>query len=236
MKITSMHNLTMMSLLGATFLLASGCMPRIDQEADQQQKQQVDQALNTLIPDTSQTGSLWANGGAGFLSDSKASRVGDLVTIVISENAKATRSLSSKQSKSSDRKAGLSANIKYGAALANKDANPSGDIGMTNSKSFDGSGSTNNSDTLTASVTSVVMHVYPNGNMRVIGRRLLVVNHEPQEITFSGIIRPIDIAADNTIPSSKVAQAHISYGSTGALANVTHEGWLSKTLDQVWPF
>jgi len=231
-----MNALMTASLLAASMVVVSGCMPRVDSQANQQQKQEVDRALNTPIPDTSQSGSLWGNGGAGFLSDSKAARVGDLVTIIVSENAKATRSLGSKQSKSSDRKTGLSANIKYGAALANKDVSPSGDIGMTNSKTFDGSGSTNNSDTLTASVTSVVMHVYPNGNMRAVGKRVLTVNHEPQEITFSGVIRPTDIAADNTIPSSKVAQARISYGSTGALAAVTHEGWLSKTLDQVWPF
>ncbi len=231
-----MNRTALLCLLSAVLLFASGCMPRVDTTANEQQKQEVNQALNTPTPDTTQTGSLWGNGGAGFLSDSKAAQVGDLVTVIVSENAKATRSLASKQSKSSARNTGMSANIAYGAALANKDVSPTGDIGMSNSKSFDGAGSTNNSDTLTASVTSVVMYVYPNGNMRVTGKRLLNVNHEPQEITFSGVIRPTDIAADNTIPSSKVAQANISYGSTGALAAVTHEGWVSKTLDQVWPF
>jgi len=229
-------NVMRMYVLVAGLIVMSGCMPRVDTAANVKQQQAVDQALNTPAPAPSQTGSLWANGGAGFLSDSKAARVGDLVTVIVSENAKATRSLATKQSKSSDRKTGLNATIKYGGALANKDVNPVGDIGMTNSKTFDGSGSTNNSDTLTASVTSVVLYVYPNGNMRVSGKRLLNVNHEPQEITFSGVVRPADIAADNTIPSSKVAQARITYGSTGALATVTHEGWLSKTLDQVWPF
>jgi len=223
-------------LVLAASLAMTGCMPRANTEASEQQKQAVEKALNTTIPDTSDTGSLWANGGSGLLSDPKAARVGDLITVLVSEQAKATRSLGTKQTKKSDRKAGLSASLKYGAALANKDANPSGDIGMTNSKTFDGSGSTNNSDTLTASVTSVVMHVYPNGNMRIVGKRLINVNHEPQEITFSGVIRPIDIAPNNTIPSSKVAQAYISYGGTGALATVAHEGWLSQSLDQVWPF
>jgi len=223
-------------LLLAASLAMTGCMPRVNKEASEQQKKAVEKALNTTIPDTSDAGSLWANGGSGLLSDPKAARVGDLVTVLVSEKAKATRSLGTKQSKKSDRKAGLSASLKYGAALANKDVNPSGDIGMTNSKNFDGSGSTNNSDTLTASVTSVVMHVYPNGNMRIVGKRLINVNHEPQEITFSGVIRPIDIAPNNTIPSSKVAQAYISYGGTGALATVAHEGWLSQSLDQVWPF
>jgi len=223
-------------LLGSITLITTGCMPRADKIADAKQQHAVEQALNNQAPDTTHSGSLWAGGGSGLLSDPKAAQVGDLVTVLVSENAKATRSLSSKQSKKSDRKTGLTANIKYGGSLGNADVSPTGDIGMTNSKTFDGSGSTNNSDTLTASVTSVVMHVYPNGNMRIVGKRLISVNHEPQEITFSGVIRPIDIAPDNSIPSAKVAQAHISYGGTGALATSTHEGWMSQALDQIWPF
>jgi len=223
-------------LLAAVSISMTACMPRVDTAANEKQQIDVEKALNTTHSNTSSTGSLWANGGIALLSDPKAAQVGDLVTVLVSENAKATRSLGSKQSKKSDRKVGLSASLKYGAALANKDVNPSGDFGMSNSKNFDGSGSTNNSDTLTASVTSVVTYVYPNGNMRISGKRLLIINHEPQEITFSGVIRPIDISATNTIQSSKVAQALISYGGTGALATAAHEGWLSQTLDMVWPF
>jgi len=231
-----MKTALMISLLAAASMGVSGCMPRVDQAAIDKQEMIAEKALSTPHADTSNTGSLWFNGGISLLSDPKAARVGDLVTVLVSENAKATRSLGSKQSKKSSRKTGLTAKIAYGAALANKDVNPTGDISMSNSKNFDGSGSTNNSDTLTASVTSVVTYVYPNGNMRISGKRLLTVNHEPQEITFSGIIRPIDISATNTIQSAKVAQAKISYGGTGALATVAHEGWLSQTLDMVWPF
>jgi len=231
-----MNTTSMIGLLAAATIGITGCMPRMDTAASDQQKQNAEKALATPHAHSSSTGSLWANGGMGFLSDPKAARVGDLVTVLVSENAKATRSLGSKQSKKSSRKAGLSAKIAYGAALANKDVNPTGNISMSDSKTFNGSGSTNNSDTLTASVTSVVTHVYPNGNMRISGKRVLIVNHEPQEITFSGVIRPIDISATNTIQSSKVAQARISYGGTGALATVAHEGWLSQTLDYIWPF
>lgn len=227
---------TTLCLLSIAPIIFGGCMPRVDKVANEQQKQVVNQALATPSEDTSSSGSLWAGGGAGLISDSKASRVGDLVTVLVSESASATRSLGSKQSKKSARDTGLTANIKYGGALGNADVNPSGSVGMTNSKSFDGSGSTNSSDTLTASVTSVVTTVYPNGNMRIIGKRQLVINHEPQQITFSGVIRPVDIAPDNTITSAKVAQADISYGGTGSLADTAHEGWLSKTLDNIWPF
>ncbi|MDQ6992434.1 MAG: flagellar basal body L-ring protein FlgH [Mariprofundus sp.] len=223
-------------LLTLAPLTLAGCMPHIDKATDDSHKISVEQALNTPTENTSHSGSLWGGGGAGLLADSKASRIGDLVTVLISENAKATRSLDSKQSKSSARDTGLTAAINYGGATGNASVTPNGTIGMTNSKTFNGAGSTNNSDTLTASVTSVVTEVFPNGNMRIVGKRQLVINHEPQQITFSGVIRPVDIAPNNTITSSKVAQADISYGGTGALANTAHEGWLSQTLDIVWPF
>ncbi len=233
-------NIQRLSLLLFTATVAlSGCMPHVDHDAEKKQQETIEEALNTPPPDAYQKGSLWGDGAAGLrslLADPKAHRVGDLVTVIVTENAKATRSLGTKQSKKSDRSVGLNASIKYGAATNNKDVNPSGTAGFTDAKNFDGSGSTNNADTLTANVTSVVVHVYPNGNLKINGKRTLIINHEPQEITFTGIIRPIDIASDNTIASSKVAQAHISYGGTGQLANTTREGWLSRTLDEIWPF
>ncbi|GAV19429.1 flagellar L-ring protein precursor FlgH [Mariprofundus micogutta] len=231
-----MKTSTLLILISAASLLLAGCMPRANKALDAEIEKDVNTALSTPETDNSATGSLWANGGAGFLTDPKATRVGDLVTVLVSENAKATRSLGSKQSKSSDRSTSMNANIAYGNALQNANVSPSGSIGMSNGKTFDGSGSTNNSDTLTASVTSVVTKVYPNGNMYIVGKRQLTINHEPQEITFTGVIRPIDIASDNSIPSAKVAQANISYGGTGAIANTAHEGWASQTLDQIWPF
>ena len=227
---------TLIALLALTSVTFTGCMPQQINTLDDEEKATVNQALTAPVADTSGSGSLWANGGAGLLSDPKAARVGDLVTVLVQENAKATRSLGSSQNKSSTRNTGLNANISYGGALGNADVTPSGNLGMTNSKTFSGAGSTNNSDTLTASVTSVVTKVYPNGNLYIVGRRQLTVNQEPQELTFSGVIRPIDISPDNSISSAKVAQARISYGGSGTLATTAHEGWLSKTLDQIWPF
>lgn len=233
-----MKTSTITTILALSFFVLSGCMPRPDAVSEDIHKDEVNQALNTPSPDFSETGSLWAGGGVGLLTDPKANRVGDLVTVLVQENASATRSLGTKKDKSSSRKTGLSAMLGYETSLsaANPNFKPATAIDLSDSKSFDGSGSTNNSDTLTASVTSVVTKVYDNGNMYIIGRRLLTINHQPQEITFSGIIRPNDISAANTIQSSKVAQAKISYGGGGELATVAHEGWLSQSLDQIWPF
>jgi len=160
------------------------------------------------------------------------------LTVLVSENTNATRSLGTKKSKKSDHKTSLAAVFGYETSLSSKNPNfkPTTALDISDEKNFDGSGSTNNSDLLTASVTAVITYLYPNGNMKVVGRRQVTINHQPQELTFTGIVRPVDISPDNTISSSKVAQAVISYGGGGELATVAHEGWFSRTLDQVWPF
>ncbi len=218
-------------------LLLSACMPSISSVTHDKHAGEVQKALSQPMPDVNKTGSLWA-GNVSLFTDAKARRVGDLITVLVSEKASATRSLGTKKAKKSNRKTSLSAVFGYETSLSNKNPNfkPSSALDISDSKDFDGSGSTNNSDTLTASVTAVVTMLFPNGNMKVVGRRQVTINQQPQELTFSGIVRPMDIEPDNTIPSSKVAQAIISYGGGGELATVAHEGWFSRTLDQIWPF
>ncbi len=218
-------------------LVLSACMPTMASVTHDKHASEVHTALNKAMPDVNKTGSLWA-GSSSLFTDAKARQVGDLITVLVSEKASATRSLGMKKTKSSSRKTGLSAVFGYETSLSNKNPNfkPSSAFDISDNKNFDGSGSTNNSDTLTASVTAVVTRIFPNGNMEVVGRRQVTINHQPQELTFSGIVRPVDIGPENTISSSKVAQAVISYGGGGELATVAHEGWLSRSLDQVWPF
>ncbi|MDX8392196.1 MAG: flagellar basal body L-ring protein FlgH [Mariprofundaceae bacterium] len=225
------------NLLLSTFVLLSGCMPSAYQTTIDKHADEIEKALAQPTPDASSTGSLWT-GNKGLFTDAKAREVGDLLTILVSEQTNATRSLGTKKSKASSHKTSLNAVLGYETSLANKNPNfkPGAAFDVSNDKSFNGSGSTNNSDTLTASVTAVVTKIYPNGNMRVRGRRQVTINHQPQELTFSGVVRPNDIAPDNTVSSSKVAQAIIGYGGGGELASVAHEGWLAQTLDQVWPF
>jgi len=200
--------------------------------------EQVASALAVPLPGPSATGSLWNNTNARIFSDPKAHSVGDLVTVLVQEQASATRNLGTKKTKKSSNKTSVNAFLGYETSLSQKNPNfkPSTAVDISNDRSFDGSGSTNNSDTLTASITAVVTRVFPNGNMEIIGRRELTINQQPQALVFTGVIRPVDISAENTIPSSKVAQARISYGSGGELATTTHEGWLTQTLDMIWPF
>ncbi len=195
----------------------------------------VDQALQHVEQHPNHTGSLWNNSGATMFTDPKAHRVGDLVMVLVQENASATRTLGTKKSRKSQHKSSLSALFGLEKSIA-PNFDPKLAMDTSNDKSFAGSGETTNTDSLVASVTAVVTEVFPNGNMKIMGRREVTINQQPQELTFTGIVRPSDISANNTILSAQVAQAHISYGGGGSLAAMSDEGWLGQTLDWIWPF
>ena len=235
-------------------LLMTSCMPTEYSVTHDEHAKEVEQALNHAYGEKARGNgnqSTWGNGARMLFADAKAVQVGDLITILVNESASAKRSLDMNKSKSSSRK--LELNSVWGLqnvlgpgmaprvfavnpALAPKDANPSNTWDTKSAQDFKGAGSTSNSDSLKASITAVVTHVYPNGNMKIVGRREVVINQQPQELEFSGIVRPQDISPDNTVPSAKVAQVKIKYGSGGELAAVAHEGWASRFLDFVWPF
>jgi len=229
---------TINRLLLPLLLALAGCAPTVLEVTTDKNKPVVEQALAQPPVGPSPSGSIWSGGGMALFADSKARRVGDLVTVLVVEQASATRKLGDKRNKTSSHNTGLNALLGFEKSIAARNQNftPGVAMDITDQKLFSGTGETNNSDTLTASVTAVVTKLYPNGNMEIIGRREVTVNHEPQELTFVGIIRPMDIAADNSIPSAKVAQARISYGGGGGLASTVSEGWLSRSLDAIWPF
>lgn len=89
---------------------------------------------------------------------------------------------------------------------------------------------------LIASLTTQVVRVYPNGNLKIRGGKEVRVNNETQIIYVTGIIRPVDILADNTVDSNKVLNARISYTGKGAISDKQQPGWLMRTIDKVWPF
>jgi len=231
-------NIQQCIVLGSLLALLGACAPTASSITRDVNLDLVEQAMKAPRVNHTESGSLWNNTGATIFADPKANAVGDLVTVLVSEKASATRNLGTKKSKKSSHKTSVTAALGYETSLAAKNPNfkPSTALDLSNGKNFDGSGQTTNSDTLTASVTSVVTEVFPNGNLRIIGRRQLTINNQPQALTFSGVIRPVDISSGNTIPSSKVAQAIISYGGGGDLASVAHEGWFGQTLDVIWPF
>jgi flagellar L-ring protein precursor FlgH len=181
-------------------------------------------------------GSLWpADDHVFFYADKKALRVGDVITVRIVENAQASNTADTDLSRSSSAKAGLSTFFgkqkfldlfKLGDELLNSSAD----------NAHKGAGSTTRSGQLTATLTAVVREVLANGNLVIQGTRELAVNHEQQFITLTGIVRPQDIDRDNVVVSSQLADANITIGGLGVVADKQRSGWGTWIFDFVWPF
>ncbi len=185
-----------------------------------------------------QSGSLWSNSNSSMFSDHKAKNVGDLVTVTISEKSSASKQAST----SSDRTSDITAGIPNFFGLENNDYVTDTGIDLSNlisanfANTFEGAGKTVRSGDLTASLSTQVIGVYPNGNFKIRGGKEVMVNNEIQIIYLTGIVRPVDITAMNTIDSNKVLNARISYTGKGAVADKQKPGWLMRTVDNVWPF
>ena len=187
------------------------------------------------VPST--PGSLWTNTNASIFADHKAQNVGDIVTVIISEQSSATKEAKT----STDRTTSMSASFPTLFGLEDDiahetDIDPSNMVEADFNNSFEGNGSTSRKGELTASLTTQVIERYPNGNYKIRGGKEVMVNNEVQIIYLTGIVRPVDITAANTIYSDKILNARISYTGNGAIADKQEPGWLMRTLDNVWPF
>lgn len=184
-------------------------------------------------------GSLWSSDDSSMFSDHKAQNVGDIVTVLISEQASASKEATT----SSDRTSSMGASIPNLFGLENSDvAADNSDVDLSNlvkadfSNKFAGNGSTTKKDALTASLTTQVIGRYSNGNIKIRGGKEVMVNSEVQVIYLTGIVRPVDITAANTVDSNKILNARISYTGNGSVSDKQQPGWLMRTLDNVWPF
>lgn len=186
-----------------------------------------------------ESGSLWNENNGSMFTDRKAQRVGDIVTVLISESSSASKEAAS----STSRNTNMSAAIPNFFGLENDDIwdghNPIDLENLVNAdftNAFDGSGATSREENLTASLTTQVVGLYPNGQLKIRGGKEVMVNNEVQIIYLTGIIRPVDITAANTINSTKILNARISYTGKGSISDKQKPGWAMRVLDNIWPF
>ncbi len=176
--------------------------------------------------------SLWNDRQSHLFTDARALSIGDVMTVTIQINDKAKFSNESERSRTSGRDFGLGG--KYAVNGAGGDANLGFDVGAT-SKSA-GTGQTERSENLRLSVAAVVTEVLPNGNLIISGTQEVRVNAELRVLTITGIVRPQDIEASNTISYERIAEARISYGGRGRLSEVQQPAYGQQFLDKVLPF
>ncbi len=165
--------------------------------------------------------SLWKDGNRSLYADRKAVKEGDVLTVLIYESTTASSRADTKTSKSD------SASTKPGVGPLLSMLPEWSVSGKTGSQA---SGSTTRSGTLVGKISVVVKEVLPNGNLKVEGTRTVGVNGEKEKIVLTGIVRPEDVSAENTVPSTAIAQAEIHYEGKGPVGNKQHEGLLTKLL------
>jgi flagellar L-ring protein FlgH len=189
-------------------------------------------------PKPQSAGTLWNGDEGNWLADVKARRVGDIVTVIIKEQAKASKQATTDTTRDSSISAGISSffGIEQSVAQKNTNLNPASLIEASSGDAFSGSGKTTRSEDLVATLTTQVVEVYPNGNLKIRGGKSVTVNNENQIIYLTGIVRLYDVTASNTVDSGNILNAQISYTGKGSISDKQKPGWLMRIFDNTWPF
>jgi flagellar L-ring protein precursor FlgH len=170
-----------------------------------------------------------AAGYAPLTSGARAAQVGDVLTIVLVEKTQATKS----NSASTDRSGSINLTPPTTGPLSFVKKTS---LDVSGGGTFDGKGAAEQSNQLNGAISVTVAEVYPNGTMLVRGEKHLTLNRGDEQIRISGIVRTADITLDNTVPSTRVADAKITYAGTGEIARASRQGWLSHFFSILSPF
>lgn len=184
--------------------------------------------LQPIVPPQAEptAGAIYAAGPTLQLySDRRARDVGDLLTITLLENTTAQTSANTATNKESNLSLGTPSILGAPVTLGGKDILSATAKGA---RDFTGKGNSAQSNRLQGNVTVTVVQRLPNGNLVVQGQKNLRLNQGDELVQVQGIVRPGDISADNTVPSSRVAEARIVYGGRGPVAQSNAMGWLSR--------
>src|SRR6185312_15327322 len=237
-------------LLLAVCALASGCssIDRLSQIGEQPKLSAIDnpttqpgyKPVQMPMPKPEQASynanSLWRNGSRAFFKDQRAARIGDLLTVTVNITDKANIANETQRSRTSKEDSGVTDFIGSKTITQANKILPGRILTTDSTSSSDGKGSVTRQEALQTNVAAVVTQVLPNGNLVVEGKQEISVNFEIRELIVAGIVRPEDIQSDNTIDSSKIAQARIAYGGRGQITDVQQPRYGQQVMDVLLPF
>ncbi len=194
------------------------------------------EALAMQPPPKAPNGSLWSHRTGSLYQDIKARNIGDVLTIVVSEESQA--------SKSSQTGTNRSRNFSGSASLGGMTAGDKTLLGPVNlnayqaefGSGFKGQGTVSNKDSMMAYMTATVVDILPNGNLFIRGSRWTKVNNEMQQIVLEGVVRPNDINRNNAVLSQNIADAKIFFEGKGPVSQNQRPGWALQLLDIIFPF
>ena len=224
-------------LLILTVLLLGACAGPASR-VDLSEVEPIAPVINEPAPPQT-AGSLWTESRGGMFVDMKGRTVGDIITVVIVENASASKEATTE----TDRKSTMSAGItnvfgleKYIGQLGNSAIDPTALVNATTSNDFEGGGKTARKENLVATLTTQVVEVLSNDNLKIEGNKTVTVNNEMQIVKLTGIVRSADVSPRNLVDSKNILNARIAYIGEGVISDKQQQGWLVRALDQVWPF
>lgn len=199
----------------------------------------------TYISEESKDGSIYqAARDVRLFEDVKARRIGDIITVVLQESTSASKSAKTTTDKSQDTTIAsptiLGASPTFNApGILPLDSNRNNTLAanLSSANKFDGEGDSSQSNSLRGDITVTIADVLPNGNLVIRGEKWLTLNKGEEFIQISGIVRPQDVSTLNTVLSTQIADARITYSGKGFLADSNEMGWLAKFFNSpIWPF
>ncbi|HVI49888.1 MAG TPA: flagellar basal body L-ring protein FlgH [Candidatus Sulfotelmatobacter sp.] len=188
---------------------------------------------------TAGANSLWRPGARGFFKDTRATEVGDILTVAVSINESGTLKNQTQTSTASSDTANPSfglLGLESSVGKVFSGASTSSLWNFGSSGGINGNGSIGRSEAVTVNLAATIVQKLPNGNLVISGKQELRVNSEMREVSIQGIIRPEDISSANTIASSKIAEARITYGGRGTLSDIQQPRYGQQIFDIIAPF
>jgi flagellar L-ring protein precursor FlgH len=191
------------------------------------------------VPQPASANSLWRVGARTFFHDQRASKVGDILTVLINidDSAKTTNETTTA------RTSGITAGIPHVLGLESSlgkilpgGYDPANALSTSTKTSQDGSGAVNRQEKISTSIAVNVASVLPNGNLVIQGTQEVRINNEVRQLTVAGIVRPEDISSSNTIQHTQIAEARISYGGRGDISRVQKTPAAQSLVEKFWPF
>ncbi|BCN92968.1 flagellar L-ring protein [Thiomicrorhabdus immobilis] len=241
MKITTMKNFGAISLILGSVVLV-GCSSGAP---ERMQKIDYSPSYPLNIPQAAQpaNGSLYQTGAMTLFNDARAHRVGDIITISLSENMTAKKKDEAKYNKSNSQDYGITTpfsvttpNNIIGDAISTVTSPLKGlSIGYGSEGAFSGKSDVKQNSSLSGSIAVTVVEVIPNGNLVIRGEKWITIHDGDEVVQFAGIIRPEDIQPDNTISSEKVADVRLVYKDVGMTGNNARTGAGTQWLTKYWP-
>ena len=201
--------------------------------------QRVSMPLPTPMVEAQAPNSLWRAGAKSFFNDQRASKIGDILTVNIEIADSAQLNNTTARSRTSTTETGIQALLGLEETIQRAlPGTPALDpaVGFDSNSASNGAGSVNRQEKVKLTIAAVITDRLANGNLVIGGSQEVRINNELRELLVSGVIRPEDVAADNTIAHTKIAEARISYGGRGDISAVQRDKYGKLIYDQITPF